>query len=66
MLAAAVDSEKVNETTSKGDAWIQKSSQPLLTQKRSTKTESVPTRKSSLKHLPKVTRGCENAAAAVD
>ena len=28
-LAAPVDSEKVNETTSKGDMWIRKSSQPL-------------------------------------
>jgi hypothetical protein len=48
-LAAPVDSEKVNEnrvgadweiiteTLSKGDAWIRKRSQPLLTQKKSTK-----------------------------
>jgi hypothetical protein len=62
-LADPVDSETVNETTSKGDAWIQKSSpveiitgtpfegdawiqnsyQHLLTKKKSTKTESVPT-----------------------
>jgi hypothetical protein len=28
--AALVDYKKVNETTSKGDAWIRKSSQPLL------------------------------------
>jgi hypothetical protein len=46
-----VDSKKVNEnrvdadwkiiteTPSKGDAWIRKRSQPLLTQKNSTKTE---------------------------
>ena len=45
-------SEIITETASKGDAWIQKRSQPLLTNKRSTKTESVPTRKSSTKHLP--------------
>ena len=30
-LAAPVDTEKVNKTTSKGDAWIRKSSKPLLT-----------------------------------
>jgi len=56
-LAVPVDSEKVNENTvdadweilietpSKGDAWIWKRSQPLLTLKKSTK------------QLPKVTRG---------
>jgi hypothetical protein len=33
---ATVVSEIVNETDSKGDAWIQKFSQPLLTQKTST------------------------------
>jgi hypothetical protein len=56
-LTALVDSEKVNENgvgadweiiteiPSKGDAWIRKRSQPLLTQKNSTK------------QLPKVTRG---------
>jgi hypothetical protein len=57
MNAAPVDSEKVNERTFKGDAWIRKSWQPLLTYKKSTKTESAPTGKSSSKHLPKVTRG---------
>jgi hypothetical protein len=68
-LAAPVDSEKVNEngvgadweivteTPSIGDALMQKNSQPLLTKKKSTKTESVQTWKSSPKHLPKVTRG---------
>jgi hypothetical protein len=47
--AAPLDSEKFNEnrvgvaweiitkTPSKGDAWILKSSQPMLTQKKSTK-----------------------------
>jgi hypothetical protein len=65
-LAAYVDSEKVKETTSKGDAWIRKSSQPLLTKKKSKKTESVATGKSSPKHLPKVTRGFGSAAALVD
>jgi len=66
-LTAPLDSEKVNEngvgagreivteTPSKGDAWIRKSSQPLLTQKKSTKTRSQPTEKSSPKHLAKVT-----------
>jgi len=46
------DSEIITETASKGDAWIQKRSQPLLTKKRSTKTESVTTQKSSTKNLP--------------
>ena len=64
--AALVDYKKVNETTSKGDAWIQKSTQPLLTKKKSTKMESMATRKSSPKHLPKVTRGFGSAAALVD
>jgi hypothetical protein len=56
-LAAPIYSENINETTSKGDAWIWKSSQSLLTKKKSTKTELVATGKSSLKLLPKVTRG---------
>jgi hypothetical protein len=32
-LAAPIDSEKLNETTFKGDAWIRQISKPLLTQK---------------------------------
>ena len=72
-LADPVDSEIVNEnrvTTdweiitekpSKGDAWIRKCLQPLFTQKKSTKTESVPNGKSSMKQLPKVTRGFVSA-----
>ena len=56
-LAAPVDSEKVNETTSKGDVWIRQRAQPLLTEKQSMKTEPLPTPKSSPKSIPKVTRG---------
>jgi hypothetical protein len=51
---ATAVSEIMNETDSKGDAWIRKCSQPLLTQKKSTKTESVATGKSSTKQVPKV------------
>jgi len=63
-LAAPFNLEKVNEngvgadleifngTPSIGDAWIRESTQPLLTYKRSTKTESVQTHKSSIEHLP--------------
>jgi hypothetical protein len=51
------DSEIVNEKASIGDAWILQRSQPLFTQKKSTKMESVSTGKSSKKQLPKVTRG---------
>ena len=54
---ATVVSEIVNETDSKGDAWIRKCSQPVLTQKKATKTESVATGKSSTKQVQKVTRG---------
>jgi len=36
-LTAPVDLEKVTETPSKGDAWIRKSSQLLLTKKRQRK-----------------------------
>jgi len=62
-----VDSEKVNENRvdvdwkiitekpSKGEAWIWKRSQPLLTRKKSTKIELMPIGKSSSKHLPKAT-----------
>jgi hypothetical protein len=50
-------SATVNETDSKGDAWIQKCSQPLLTEKKSTKTEAMATGKSSTKQVPKVTSG---------
>ena len=56
-LEAPVDSEKVNKTTSECDAWIRKSSKPLLTLKKSTKRDSELTGKSSSKHLPKATRG---------
>jgi hypothetical protein len=54
-LLAPFDSEKVNEngvdadrkiiteTPSKGDAWIWTRSHPLLTQKNSMKTKSMPT-----------------------
>jgi hypothetical protein len=44
-LAAPIYSENINETTSKGDAWILEVAQLLLTKKKSTK------------QLPKVTRG---------
>jgi hypothetical protein len=44
-----VDWKIITETPSKGDAWIQKRSQPLLTQKKSTK------------QLPKETRGFVSA-----
>jgi hypothetical protein len=63
---AAADFEIINETASTGDAWIHQRLQHLFTQKNSTKTESVPTRKSSTKHLPKVTRGFVNAPRPVD
>ena len=53
----AADLEIITETPSKGDAWIRKHSQPLLTQKWSMKTGSVPTQKWSTKHLPQVTPG---------
>jgi hypothetical protein len=43
------DWEIITEKPSKGDAWIQKLSGPLLTQKKSTK------------QLPKVTRGFVSA-----
>jgi hypothetical protein len=58
-----VDSEIITKTPFKGDTWIRNSYQPLLTQKKSTKSESKPTRKSSLKHLPKVTRGFRSACS---
>jgi hypothetical protein len=77
-LAAPVDSEKVNEnwvgadweiineTYSKGDAWIRESTQPLLIQKLSRKTKLLPTRKSSTKQLPQVTRLFVNTPTLVD
>jgi hypothetical protein len=52
---AIVVSATVNETDSKGDAWMQKCSQHLLTKKKSTKTEAMATRESSRKQVPKVT-----------
>jgi len=65
-LAAPFDSEKVNETTFKGDAWIRHRPQPLSTQKLSTKTKSLSTQKSPPKQLSKVTRGFRRVAAPVD
>jgi hypothetical protein len=56
----------VKETDSKGDAWIPKCSQPLLTQKKSMKTEPVPLGKSSKKPFPKVTSGFFSAPSPVD
>ena len=53
---ATVVSATVNETDSKGDAWMQKCSQHLLTMKKSMKTEAMATEKSSRKQVPKVTR----------
>jgi hypothetical protein len=35
--SVVADSEIINETASKGDVWIQQRTQPLLTQKSSTK-----------------------------
>jgi hypothetical protein len=52
---ATTISEIVNKTNSKGDVWIPKCSQPLLTQKKSTKTQSVAT--ASTKQVLKVTSG---------
>ena len=57
----AAESEIITETPTKGEAWIQKCSQPLLSQKMSRKTESVSTGKSSMKQLPKVTHGFVSA-----
>ena len=54
---SSADSEILIETPYKGEVCIRKHSQPLLTQKKSKKTESVPTGKSSTKHLTKVMRG---------
>ena len=48
-------SATVNETDSKGDAWMQKCSQHLLTMKKSMKTEAMVTGKSLKKQVPKVT-----------
>jgi hypothetical protein len=68
VLATPVDSGKVNEnlvgaaweivneSSSKGDAWICQRLQPLSTQKKSRKTEFLPTQKSSTKLLAQVTR----------
>jgi len=65
-LVAPVDSENVNETTSKRDAWIRQRAQPLFTQKQSMKTEPLPSPKSSKKSIPMVTRGFVNATSPVD
>ena len=66
---APVDSETVKENQVAGlleiiiknvlraDAWIHQRTLPLLTQKESRKTESLPTQKSSLKMFPQLTHG---------
>jgi len=56
-----IDLEIITETPCKGDSWIWKPSLALLTQKKSTKTEMVPTGKSLTKNLPKVTLGFGSA-----
>jgi hypothetical protein len=53
--------EIVNETTSKGDAWIRQCAQPLLTKKKSLKTEPLPSLKLLTKLIMKVTRGVVSA-----
>jgi hypothetical protein len=54
-------SEIVTENVSRGHAWIHKHTLPLFTQKESRKTESLPTKKSSLKMFPELTHGFINA-----
>jgi hypothetical protein len=64
-LTAPVDSAKVNKNEVGAYweiTWIRKSWQPLLTQQKPTKMKSVPTRKSSPKHRPKVTGDWEDLA----
>jgi hypothetical protein len=73
VLAAPIHSEKfnenwvgvdwkiINQTTSKGDAWIPQRAQPLLTLKKSMKTEPLPSSKSSTKLIRKVTCGFVSA-----
>ena len=64
--SATAVSEIMNETDSKGDAWITKCSQPVLTKKKSTKTESVASGRSSTKQVAKVTSGFSARLAPVD
>jgi hypothetical protein len=45
------------ETAFTGDEWIRQPTQPLLTQKQSRKTESLPTQKKHPKQLSEVTHG---------
>jgi hypothetical protein len=59
----AADLEIITKKPSKGDAWIRKCSQTMLTQKKSMKTVSVATGKSSTKQVPKVTSGFFNASS---
>jgi hypothetical protein len=54
---APFDSEIINETATKGDAWIRQRKQPLWTQKTTMKTKSLPTQKLSTKLLPRGTHG---------
>jgi len=59
----AIDSEIITETPFKGDAWFRNSCQPLLIQKKWTKTGSVLIGKWSLKHFSKGTCGFRRAAS---
>jgi hypothetical protein len=57
---AAVALEFIYETASKGDAWIRQRKESMWAQKSSTKTESLPTQKSSTKLLPQETHGFDS------
>jgi len=61
VLTAPVDKEKVNETTSKGDAWIRQRPQLESTHKYSMNTKSLSTQKSPPKLLSKVKPGFRRA-----
>jgi len=59
-LVAAL-SEIITENVSRADAWIHQRTLPLLTQKESRKTESLPPQKSSPKLFPEFTHGFVSA-----
>jgi hypothetical protein len=55
------DSKIINQTASTVEEWIRHRKEPLWAQKLSTKSESLPTQKSSMKLLPQVTHGFDSA-----
>jgi hypothetical protein len=63
---AAVDSETINDTASTADVWIRQRKKTLLTLKSQAKTESLPSKKPSMRLPSKLKPVFVRAYSSVD